>query len=427
MASVTRGTRWGMPVTEPLLRLRTPADLIATLPYLLGYRLEDSLVVAAVDHGRLGLMQRFDLPGNGRGGPPRWAVDVARRMLRREDPESVLIVAFESSPGAAAPLRTAVSRMCDRNGWPVVAEVVARGNLWWDIGEGDDPFRPGRPIPSARQVPAVAECVAAGLAPLPGRAALAELFESTQASTATGKLIAAERAQRAADPAPPPDRYRGDAAAWRSWLTAEAWPAGEPTQALGNCLARCIVSLDDTDLRDALIAWLAPGLLPPAMAPPQAWAGLVEVLGPVPPVAARRRRRCRATEDEPAGGIRLDLPVDLPLDIPLDERGGGDVRPGEDVGGVRPDDPLDDVAAAQELRERARNRVVDAARATPAEDQVPLLTVFASLAWWQGDGALAGEAAERALRLRPSYPLALLLREMIRQGIRFGTTAGTAG
>lgn len=424
-----------MPDTDPRVRLRTPAELIATLPYLLGYRLRDSLVVVAVDGGRLGLIQRFDLAVSGYGLPSRRAVDVARRMLRREDPDAVMIVACETSPGSGTPLRTAISRLCRRNGWEVMVEVVTRGERWWDVAAGDELAGPGRPLPDPQHVPAVAECVAAGLAPLPGRAALTALFEPSAGADDMRAPIDAERRRRTSNAEPPLERYRLDALAWRAWLADDPGhvarddvfdhasrdaadhdsahdPAHDPDhaqdRALGHarpdafdagsgrgpaaepapvarastgvaplspkCLAICVVSLEDTDFRDALIAWLAPGLLPPPTAPYDAYAVLTDVLGAVPQSGPRHRQG------------RLEA-----------------------------------------LRERGQNRLIDAIRATPADDQVALLTVFGSITWWQGDGARAGEAAHRARRLRPSYTLAVLLSEMIRQGIRFGSTSGRIG
>lgn len=367
-----------MPRTDAIVRLRSRAELIATLPYLLGYQIEDSLVVVAVDDGRLGVIQRFDLTGARCTGPVRGALDVVRRTLNRDDPEAVVIVAYETAPNAGTALRRAVAGLCDRNGWVVLADLVVRGDQWWDA-DADDLGESGRPVQTGPQVPAVAECVVAGLAPLSGRDCLGALFEPGPRSPVIGERIVAERRRRTRDDTPHEEVLRGDVLAWRMWLagdleqgaTADSpaeWAQG--ADAAEECLASCVVSLDNTDLRDALAAWLAPGLLPPTLAPGLAWARVTECLGPV-----------------------------------SGTQGQGAVSRHDGVAAV--------------LRERSRNRLIDALRLTPATEQAPMLAVLGAVTWAQGDGALASEAVDRARLLRPSYTLACLLQEMIREGLRF--------
>jgi transposase len=52
-----------------------------------------------------------------------------------------------------------------------------------------------------------------------------------------------------------------------------------------------------------------------------------------------------------------------------------------------------------------------------------MLTVLANLAWWQGDGALARTALERALVVEPGYRLARLLDRLVDLAIRPRATA----
>lgn len=415
-----------MPETDTLLRLRTPADLIATLPYLFGYRLHDSLVVAAVRDGQLGVMQRLDLPGTRHGRPVRGALQLLRRTLHRDDPDVVMIVAFESVPGASGPLRTAVSRLCDRHGWRVLIHLVVRDGRWWYLDAGDDLCEQGRLLPEDPEVPAVAECVAAGRAPLSGREAVPALLEPTGAADLVTQHLMAVGRRRQRSPGSAIERCRQDADAWRRWLAGDFVASADDSPEAAShreCLATCVLALEDGNLRDALIAWFAPGVLPPAMVPQPAWEVLVDRLGPVPGVTARQR---------------------VPSPPDPDDRSAGDVATGSDPGtdprapgtdpsplgtdpsppGTDPAPPAVDPSAAtpmtaQELRARSRNRLIDAVRGTPQAHQAPMLTVLGAIAWWHGEGTLAGEAVDRARRLRPSYTLALLLHDMIRQGVRF--------
>ncbi|HVD64488.1 MAG TPA: DUF4192 family protein, partial [Lapillicoccus sp.] len=72
------------------IRLRGPADIISVLPYHLGYRPADSLVVVCLRANRIGVVGRVDLP------PPEADPDlVAVELLpvvARERPDAVVLI-----------------------------------------------------------------------------------------------------------------------------------------------------------------------------------------------------------------------------------------------------------------------------------------------------------------------------------------------
>ncbi|MFD3578851.1 DUF4192 domain-containing protein [Streptomyces sp. NPDC058644] len=60
------------PIDEPLVTLRTPAELADALPYLLGFRPEESVVLIALhgERGRFGGRVRLGIPGRAEDWPP---------------------------------------------------------------------------------------------------------------------------------------------------------------------------------------------------------------------------------------------------------------------------------------------------------------------------------------------------------------------
>ena len=153
-------------------------------------------------------------------------------------------------------------------------------------------------------------------------------------------------------------------AVWARVLCDEE-PA-EPIQTLPpQDLAILAVSLTDVDLRDALIAWLCPGTLPP------------ELIDPV---------LCQQVSGAFLAPAWLD-------------RDRGDAE---------------QVMALQ----RIEHRLCDLCAALPDEWAVSSLTVLASFTWWRGDGALTRIALDRALRIDPHYRLAQLLERMVDMAIR---------
>ena len=83
------------------IRLRGPADIIAVLPYHLGYRPADSLVVVCLRRNRIGVVGRVDLPPPD-VQPHLVAVELLP-VVERERPDAVVLVGFEGEVGRAEP------------------------------------------------------------------------------------------------------------------------------------------------------------------------------------------------------------------------------------------------------------------------------------------------------------------------------------
>ena len=52
-------------MTAPPITLRSPAELLAVIPHLLGFEPDHAIVVMALKDNKLGLTQRIDLPTPG--------------------------------------------------------------------------------------------------------------------------------------------------------------------------------------------------------------------------------------------------------------------------------------------------------------------------------------------------------------------------
>ena len=352
------------------MRLRGPADVLAILPYQLGFHLRDALVVVCLHGSRVGLLQRIDLP------PPEHVAEAVSGLLlplQQEEPKSVLLIGFEDHEGEARPVLDAMRDACDELDIGVSDRIVVRQERWWFLDCVDPECCPGEGLPLSppEDVPAVAEYVGMEICPLPDRSALAQRLVPTQpllvhaVQTAADDLLA--QRVHAVDRSPRSlDRLRElDLAVWARILGAaeDAVPVDRLTAAE---LAQAAVSLADVELRDAVIAWICPGTLP------------LDLLDP--PLVAQL---ARALPDRPSDG--------------------------------------EAVSAAEEHRlSRTEDRLVELVASLPARWAVGPLSMLASYTWWRGEGALTRMALERALEEDPGYRLALLLQRMVDLGIRPG-------
>ncbi|MBO4159406.1 DUF4192 domain-containing protein [Micromonospora antibiotica] len=155
---------------RPRLTVRSPADLITAVPYLIGFHPVDSIVVVAMRGRRIVFAARADLPESGTDPalPARHLGDV----IGRQDAESTTVIGF-GPPERVTPAVDAVRSALDDIGLPVLDALRVTDRRYWSyLCEAPDCCPPdGTPYdPEASQVAAAA--VYAGQVALPDRAAL---------------------------------------------------------------------------------------------------------------------------------------------------------------------------------------------------------------------------------------------------------------
>jgi Domain of unknown function (DUF4192) len=159
--------------SEPGVTLKTPADLVDALPYLLGFHPDDSIVLVTThtSRSRLGARMRLDIPGD----PAEWpqaARELAERLVRGcerrgRPPEGILLylcrdpaagrdarsVREELEP-LSQELRTAFGAL----DVPVYESLCVSGGRWWSYvcpneeccpSEGRPLDRPGTSVMAA--------------------------------------------------------------------------------------------------------------------------------------------------------------------------------------------------------------------------------------------------------------------------------------
>ncbi len=385
------------------IRLRGPADIIAILPYHLGYRPSDSLVLVLLDGPRVVLVARVDLPPD--HVDPALVVDELMPPVLREQPDRAVIVGFETRPGHAEPTSTAMRDALLDAGIGDLERLVVRGGRWWCLDGNGCGCRPeGEPVPSDDRVPAVSDYVVLGRLPAPSRASLADRLryaeDPVQDARCAALIHELESVRRA--PRPLHRRRRRMLEAWGRILG----PGGP----LEEDWAWAVVGLLDITVRDLLIAWLCPGTLDPAVFP-VALRRVADACLPAPVRPPVERGRSGqpgvALAEVDAGAARRTGSV----------QGEGDEH--DELAELRDLAGLDGSVAAGELVER----LAAVCRRSPPEISPGPLTVLGHVAWWQGDGAMARTAVDAALAVDAGYRLAVLLATMVDVAARPPRTA----
>ncbi|MFF3667661.1 DUF4192 domain-containing protein [Microtetraspora malaysiensis] len=153
------------------LVLSTPADILAAVPYLLGFHPRDSLVVAVFAGGALRVTTRWDLPID------PGALDPLAGLLRRE-PITTAVLAGYGPAALVTPAIDAASRLLCHAGVEVVDALRADAGRYWSyvcaqVGCCPPEGTPYDPV-SGR---VAAEAVLHGLVALPDRRSLAQSVE----------------------------------------------------------------------------------------------------------------------------------------------------------------------------------------------------------------------------------------------------------
>ncbi|WP_270889586.1 DUF4192 domain-containing protein [Pedococcus sp. 5OH_020] len=359
------------------ISLRGPGDVVAALPFQLGYHPEDAVVVIALHDQVVGMIERLDLPAHEHAPE---AADELVRPLRRERPDGVLVVAYESVAGASQPVLEALSIALVGSGIPLLNRLVVRGGRWYSVGCDCCP-RDGTLVPDPADSPAVAELVGLEMSPLPARSALSSMVavDSRRAVPVGAALRRLTGPETGVPQATAGGRAAQDhriAVQRLSWLATwavvlDVSDGAPPVEGIRpRDVAELVLSLGDLQLRDGLVAWLCPGTLP------------LDLLS-----------------DDLVDGFHTVLPTPA--------WGDPDLR----------DTALQDGSASIAGR-RLVARLQALCRAVPDPSAAGVLTVLANVAWWLGDGAVARVCLDRALEHSPDYRLAELTRRLVEVGLR---------
>jgi hypothetical protein len=123
-----------MSTLEPLdagpcrIRLTAPSDVLAVVPYLLGFHPEDSVVVLLVRRGRVALTVRIDLV------PAENAAELAADIGRLADQHGASELILVGYGGQAAEVRELLANVGDLLDPYGLGDVIyADGRLWWSL------------------------------------------------------------------------------------------------------------------------------------------------------------------------------------------------------------------------------------------------------------------------------------------------------
>jgi len=392
--------------SDPPVVLRSSRDLLAAVPYLLGFRPRECCVVVCVtEEGQVGLVARTPLDDLDRAGPDGVDVDLdahtVARAAGRVRARLALVILYTDRPAAdVGACASAVGRAFDDVlGGAVDVEswlVSLQGYRGLDCADGACCPPGGRPVGELEQGEVGAAFVLAGRV----------IARSEEEAHRIARAPAAVR-DRAAKAAARGERARGEARAdgddgdrgaigrWRAeayatWcdLVRQACaelrtcPPGDAVTLPPARLGRLAAALADVAVRDAVLLSLVPDARDVADATVSSGRGAA--------TAGRGLGACpEVREVEVATARAIARVVDPRVGVPPDAA----------------------TAAAARL---VLEQVVGAA---PLRWHAPPLALLGFLAWWRGEGWLAARRVREAVQRDPEHRLAGLLAGVLRAAV----------
>ena len=157
------------------LRLRSPADVVSVIPYLVGFHPSDSVVVLACDAAQGTYAVRLDL------GAHEALLEHIAELIARRRPETVILAGY----GAAGRVTPTIERVRDhlyaRDVSLREALRVEDDRFWSYLCEDLRCCPPEGTFVDVKANPVAAAAIAAGLVALPDREELARTLEPIRA------------------------------------------------------------------------------------------------------------------------------------------------------------------------------------------------------------------------------------------------------
>lgn len=276
-------------MSNATIRVSSTADLIATLPLQLGYEPEDSLVLvllgppeqqpdSTVMSAGILAKVRIDLPHD--VGSYEQVIGEVTRFLRQQRPAMAYLFSYEGEDDSGEVLRC-VARLCAMADVEVCVVARIRDGRWQSLSEEGGVASEWEEIRALDRVPCAADFVFAGCHVGLSREELntaircgaerSKAAVQAEVDECLDRLLAAvpdgegEDVDRVADQVRARMLERA-ARAWRRIL--DDTPGGPAVSDLAPAvLAQALVMLSYREFRDALIMWIAPGVMGPGLLP----------------------------------------------------------------------------------------------------------------------------------------------------------------
>lgn len=121
-----------MPLTrgnQPRVRLENPHDILATIPFLIGYHPTDSIVVIGMREQRITFTARDDLPADGPGSDPDQVAYLVEVLLR-QGCGRLMVIGYGSDQRVTPTVRALLDSY-DAAGVRVIEALRADGHRYW--------------------------------------------------------------------------------------------------------------------------------------------------------------------------------------------------------------------------------------------------------------------------------------------------------
>lgn len=117
----------------PRLKVRRPDDLLAIIPYMIGFHPSEDLVAVFIKSGRVWLTTRTDMPPESAGEELAEWLDA---LADREEADALALVAYSA---ASLPAHRLLTRLMDRLAEHELADVLYVGHgRWWSLTCGEE-------------------------------------------------------------------------------------------------------------------------------------------------------------------------------------------------------------------------------------------------------------------------------------------------
>ncbi|WP_157930511.1 DUF4192 domain-containing protein [Glycomyces xiaoerkulensis] len=239
-----------MNLTEAQIKLNSPTDIITTVPLLLGFHPECSLVVVGLHRFEVRCTFRVDLPGS--ADHIEHLYDLTPQLCRNECDAAVLIVYGEREVAEASLARTALR--LHAAGIEAVDRLRVTDGRWFSLGcAGACCPAEGLPVPETS--PASCEVAVAGAHALDDRTEVAAQLDPAEPSGREAVARAVEAALRAEAGIDWAEQRGRDLHAVDHWLGAGELPGFDDIATLG-------LALGDVDVRDYALRRINSGRFP---------------------------------------------------------------------------------------------------------------------------------------------------------------------